>query len=161
MQVNRGRRSEVKSALRGMSQRWRDRDDAGLSLIECVVAIALLIIIILPTTIFIIEGQQAASEAHLEAEATTLADQALNGLQAQAARGALPAGFQSTAQSVDEVGGRKTLYTIATTWTPIQQGTNKTICAAGAGISVAQQIWLVTATVTWNGMSGYGKPARS
>ncbi len=144
----------MKSALRTMRQRWRDRGDAGLSLIECVVAIALLIIIILPTTIFIIEGQQAASEAHLEAEATTLADQALNGLQAQAARGALPAGFQSTAQSVDEVGGRKTLYTIATTWTPIQQGTNKTICAAGAGISVAQQIWLVTATVTWNGMGG-------
>jgi len=147
-------RGRAASALRRMSERWRHRDDAGFSLIECVVAVALLVIVLVPTTIFVIEGESAASQAHLESEATTLADQALNGLQAEAARGNLPAGFQSVTQSIDEVSSRKTTYTISTTWTPIVQGTNKTICAAGVGVSVAQQIWLVTASVTWTGMGG-------
>jgi type II secretory pathway pseudopilin PulG len=125
-----------------------------MTLIECVVAIALLVIVLVPTTLFVIEGERSASQAHLETEATSLADQALGGLQAEASRGNLPAGFQSETQSVDEVGSRKTVYTISTTWTPIVQGTNKTICAAGPGVSVTQQIWLVTASVTWNGMDG-------
>ena len=73
-------RGRAASALRRMSERWRHRDDAGFSLIECVVAVALLVIVLVPTTIFVIEGESAASQAHLESEATTLADQALNGL---------------------------------------------------------------------------------
>jgi prepilin-type N-terminal cleavage/methylation domain-containing protein len=148
---SRGRATNAFGILR---ERWRLRDDAGMTLIECVVAIALLVIVLVPTTLFVIEGQRSAAEAHLEAEATSLADQSLNGLQAEASRGNLPAGFQTQVQTVDEVGGKRTIYTISTTWTPIVQGTDKSICAAGVGVSVAQQIWLVTATVTWNGMGG-------
>jgi prepilin-type N-terminal cleavage/methylation domain-containing protein len=147
-------RGRATNAFGRLLERWRLRDDAGMTLIECVVAIALLVIVLVPTTLFVIEGQRAASESHLEAEATSLADQALNGLQAEASRGNLPAGFQSQVQTVDEVGGKQTTYTVSTTWTPIVQGTDKSICAAGIGVSVAQQIWLVTASVTWNAMGG-------
>jgi hypothetical protein len=112
------------------------------------------VIVLLPTTLFVISSQKSLSQSHLSAEANTLASQAITGLQAEAARNALPHGFQSATQAVDEVGGRKTLFTVSTSWTTIQQGTNKTICAAGTGAGPTQQIWLVTASVTWKDMNG-------
>src|ERR1039458_2166425 len=93
----------------------RPRGDEGLSLIECIVAIALLVIILAPTTLFVIEGNRFSAGAHLQAEANTLATQALEGLQAEATQGALPGGFQSSTQNVDEINGRTTVFTISTT----------------------------------------------
>jgi hypothetical protein len=150
----RGLRRTLAAALRVANDRWGHRDEGGMTLIECAVAIALLVIVILPTTLFVIDSERSLSQSHLTAEANTLASQALSGLQAEAARNSLPNGFQSTTQAVDEVGGRKTLFTISTGWTTIQQGTNKTLCAAGTGGGPAQQIWLVTASVSWQDMHG-------
>lgn len=147
-------RRRLLGALRVANDRWGHRGDGGLTLIECAVAITLLVIVILPTTLFIINSERSLSQSHLEAEANTLASQAIAGLQAEAARNALPSGFQSTTQAVDEVGGRKTLFTISTSWTTIQQGTNKTICAGGTGGGPTQQIWLATAAVSWQDMDG-------
>jgi Tfp pilus assembly protein PilV len=130
----------------------RPRGDEGLSLIECIVAIALLVIILAPTTLFVIEGNRFSAGAHLEAEANTLATQALEGLQAEATQGALPGGFQSSTQNVDEINGRTTIFTISTTWTTITQGTNQSLCTNNAGVT--QQIWLATASVSWNNMQG-------
>ena len=149
-----GTRNPRRTVFGALRERWGDRDDSGLTLIECAVAIALLVIVILPTTLFIINTQRSLSQSHLQAEASTLASQAVAGLQAEAARNDLPNGFQSTTQAVDEVGGRKTLFTIATSWTTIQQGTNKSICSGGAGNGPTDQIWLVTASVSWQDMDG-------
>jgi hypothetical protein len=43
-------------------------------------------------------------------------------------------------------------FKVTTSWTVITQGTNQSICASNT--NVAQQIWLVTAVVTWPKMSG-------
>jgi len=149
--------SDSPRGLRFLANRlvqWRahERGDEGISLIECIVAIALLVIILLPSTIFIIDGNRFSYESHLQAEATTLATQAIEGLQAQAGQGLLPGGFQSTTQSVDEIQNRKTIYTISTTWTTVRQGTNQSICTSGVGPS--QQIWLAQVSVSWNNMQG-------
>lgn len=126
-----------------------------MSLIECLVAVALIVIVLTPTTWFVIEGNRVSYVAHLRAEATNLATQALEGIQLEAAQGQLPAGFQSQTQSVDETAGRKTVFKIATTWSTTTQGTDTSICASGSGPS--QQIWVATASVTWAG-SGSGSP---
>jgi prepilin-type N-terminal cleavage/methylation domain-containing protein len=126
--------------------------DDGFSLIECLVAVVLIVIILLPTTFFIIEGNRASYATHLRAEATNLATQSLEGLQLEAAQGRLPGGFQSQSQSVDETAGRKTVFKISTTWNTVTQGTNTSICASGAG--PAQQIWVATTSVSWAGQSG-------
>lgn len=141
-------------ALKVANDRFGHRDDDGVTLIECAVAVALLVIVILPTTLFMITTQKSLSQSHLEAEANTLASQAVAGLQAEASRDDLPNGFQSTAYAVDEVNGRKTLFTITTSWTTIQQGTNHSICAAGTGAGPTDQIWLATASVSWPDMDG-------
>jgi Tfp pilus assembly protein PilV len=123
-----------------------------MSLIECLVAVVLIVIILTPTTWFVIEGNRVSYATHLRAEATNLATQSLEGLQLEAAQGQLPAGFQSQTQSVDETAGRKTVFKISTTWNTVTQGTNTSICASGAGPS--QQIWVAKSSVSWLGPSG-------
>jgi hypothetical protein len=64
----------------------------------------------------------------------------------------LPTGTSAVTYPVAEAASRITKFKVTTSWTVITQGTNQSICASGA--DVAQQIWLVTAVVTWPGMAG-------
>jgi type II secretory pathway pseudopilin PulG len=144
-------------AVRKGSRRRRlgvisSRGDEGVTLIELLVAIVVILIILIPTAVFIIQAQKAVSAEHLRAEAINVATRQLETLQLEAAQGNLPTGTSTVTYAVGEALSRNTKFKVTTSWTVITQGTNQSICAAGA--AVAQQIWLVTAVVTWPGMAG-------
>jgi hypothetical protein len=116
------------------------------------VAIVVIIIVLIPTAIFIIQAQKAVAATHLRAEAINVATKQLETLQLEAAQGVLPTGTSTTTYSVGEAGSRVTDFKVKTSWTVITQGNNQSICVSGA--DVAQQIWFVTAVVTWPAMDG-------
>ncbi len=128
------------------------RGDEGVTLIELLVAIVVILIILIPTAVFIIQAQKAVSAEHLQAEAINVATRQLENLQLEAAQGSLPTGTSTVTYPVAEAGSRITDFKVKTSWTVITQGTNQSICTSDA--DVAQQIWLVTAVVTWPKMSG-------
>ena len=128
------------------------RGDEGVTLVELLVAIVVILIILIPTAVFIIQAQKAVSAEHLQAEAINVATRQLESLQLEAAQGSLPTGTSTVTYPVAEAGSRITDFKVTTSWTVITQGTNQSICASDA--DVAQQIWLVTAVVTWPKMSG-------
>lgn len=128
------------------------RGDEGLTLVELLVAVAIIVIILVPTTIFVIQAQTTVSAEHLRAEAVNVATRELETLQLEASKGTLPTGTDVTVYPVGETGSRVTDFKVTTSWTVVTQGTNQSICASGA--SVSQQIWLVTAVVTWPAMHG-------
>jgi Tfp pilus assembly protein PilV len=128
------------------------RGDEGVTLIELLVAIVVILIILIPTAVFIIQAQKAVAAEHLRAEAINVATRQLESLQLEAAQGSLPTGTSTVTYPVAETGSRVTNFKVQTSWTVVTQGTNQSICASGA--SVAQQIWLVTAVVTWPQMAG-------
>jgi Tfp pilus assembly protein PilV len=131
--------------------------EGGFGLIEALVAVLVLSIVVLPSTLLVVGTERATAQQHLETEAVELASQALERLQAQAAGGEYPNGTTSSYVAVVENGSRRTDFTVRTTFAVVNQGTNETICAQGS--SIATQIWLVTATVTWPGMHGV-RPVR-
>ena len=145
---------------RAVPKRWRTRGggappargDEGVTLIELLVAVAVILIILIPTAVFIIQSQKAVAAEHLRAEAINVATRQLETLQLEAAQGNLPTGTSTVTYPVAEAASRITKFKVTTSWTVITQGTNQSICASGA--DVAQQIWLVTAVVTWPGMAG-------
>ncbi len=128
------------------------RGDEGVTLVELLVAIVVILIILIPTAVFIIQAQKAVSVEHLQAEAINVATRQLESLQLEAAQGSLPTGTSTVTYPVAEAGSRITDFKVTTSWTVITQGTNQSICTSDA--DVAQQIWLVTAVVTWPKMSG-------
>ena len=128
------------------------RGDEGVTLIELLVAIVVILIILIPTAIFIIQAQKAVSAEHLRAEAINVATRQLETLQLEAAQGTLPTGSSTVTYPVAEAGSRVTKFKVKTSWTVITQGTNQSLCASNA--DVAQQIWFVTAVVTWPKMDG-------
>ena len=128
------------------------RGDEGVTLIELLVAIVVILIILIPTAIFIVQAQKAVSAEHLRAEAINVATRQLETLQLEAAQGTLPTGSSTVTYPVAEAGSRVTKFKVKTSWTVITQGTNQSLCASNA--DVAQQIWFVTAVVTWPKMDG-------
>ncbi|MGO9334509.1 MAG: prepilin-type N-terminal cleavage/methylation domain-containing protein [Acidimicrobiales bacterium] len=126
------------------------RGDEGVTLVELLVAVAVIVIVLLPTTIFVIQAQKTVSAEHLEAEAINVATRQLETLQLEAGKGTLPTGTTTEIYPVGETGSRVTKFRVETSWTTVTQGTNQSICSSDA--DVAQQIWLVTAVVTWPGM---------
>jgi hypothetical protein len=111
-----------------------------------------ILIILIPTAIFIVQAQKAVSAEHLRAEAINVATRQLETLQLEAAQGTLPTGSSTVTYPVAEAGSRVTKFKVKTSWTVITQGTNQSLCASNA--DVAQQIWFVTAVVTWPKMDG-------
>ena len=128
------------------------RGDEGVTLIELLVAVVVILIVLVPTAIFIIQAQKAVSAEHLRAEAINVATRQLETLQLEAAQGTLPTGSSSVTYPVAEAGSRVTKFKVKTSWTVITQGTNQSLCASNS--DVAQQIWFVTAVVTWPKMDG-------
>ena len=145
---------------RAVPKRWRTRGggappargDEGVTLIELLVAVAVIIIVLIPTAIFVIQSQQSVAAEHLRAEAINVATRQLETLQLEAAQGSLPTGTSTITYHVAEAGSRITKFRVKTSWTVITQGLNQSICASNA--DVAQQIWFVTAVVTWPKMDG-------
>ncbi len=128
------------------------RGDEGVTLIELLVAIVVILVILIPTAVFIIQAQKAVSAEHLRAEAINVATRQLETLQLEAAQGTLPTGTSTVTYPVAEAGSRVTKFKVDTSWSVVTQGTNQSICATNA--AVAQQIWVVTAIVTWPKMNG-------
>jgi len=151
--MRRGRDRAVPSGWRKRGlQGASSRGDEGLTLVELLIAIAVIVIVLVPTTVFVVQAQTSVASEHLRAEAVNVATRELETLQLEASKGTLPTGTATTVFPVSETGVRVTNFKVTTSWTVVTQGTNQSICASGA--SVAQQIWLVTAVVTWPEMRG-------
>ena len=106
------------------------RGDEGVTLIELLVAVVVILIVLVPTAIFIIQAQKAVSAEHLRAEAINVATRQLETLQLEAAQGTLPTGSSTVTYPVAEAGSRVTKFKVKTSWTVITQGTNQSLCAS-------------------------------
>jgi len=125
----------------------RRADESGFSLVESVMAIAVLAIVMVPTIHLVIEGQLTTNEQRIEAEASTMATQAVQKLQDEVQQGIMPNG--STQQTVTAGNDR---FTVRVAFTATSSGTSSTFCtSANGGIPGT---WIATATVTWHGMTG-------
>ena len=86
------------------------RGDEGVTLVELLVAVAVIVIVLLPTTIFVIQAQKTVSAEHLEAEAINVATRQLETLQLEAGKGTLPTGTTTEIYPVGETGSRVTNF---------------------------------------------------
>ena len=86
------------------------RGDEGVTLIELLVAIVVILIILIPTAVFIIQSQKAVSAEHLRAEAINVATRQLETLQLEAAQGTLPTGTSTVTYAVGEALSRNTKF---------------------------------------------------
>lgn len=128
-------------------RRVESRGDGGFTLLEVLVALAIIAAVSAPAALFIIQSGASAAQMHLRIEATDAATQQLETLQAEAGAGMLPTGSTTTTKTVVESGSRTTTFTVTTNFEAVVQGSNQSICSQLSAIN--QQIWLVTATVTW------------
>jgi hypothetical protein len=71
-----------------------------------------ILIVLVPTAIFIIQAQKAVSAEHLRAEAINVATRQLETLQLEAAQGTLPTGSSSVTYPVAEAGSRVTKFKV-------------------------------------------------
>jgi len=131
------------------------RDDQGMSVIEVVLAIVVLIIVLLPASILINNAILASNDQRLKVEADNLATANLEKVQQEAQSGPLSGGTTSfTYQS--RSGSQYTVFTVTTQFTPLSESGGvssfTTVCQNGGATQL--QIWSVTATVRWQGMRG-------
>ena len=125
----------------------RRSNQSGFSLVESVVAVAVLAIILVPTIHIVLEGQVTSNEQRIEGEASTVATQAIQQLQDQVQQGIMPNG--STVQTVK---AGSDVLTVRVTFTATSHGTSTTYCTTAAG--GAPGTWIATASVTWHNMNG-------
>jgi Tfp pilus assembly protein PilV len=142
------------ASLHARRSRWRAAvqrtgTDAGVSLIEVMVAILLIALVVTPAALFLDQAVRATGQEHLRLEASNLASKTLEDLEADAANGQLPTASTSSSVAIND-GSHVTDFTVVTNFQTVTQGTNQNICTSGAG--PAQQIWLVSASVSWPGM---------
>jgi len=125
----------------------RRHDQSGFSLVEAVVAVAVLAIVLVPTIHLVIVGQLAANQQRFQAEASTIATQAIEELQDEAGQGYIPNG--STTQTVK---AGNDVFTVRLTFTATSHGTSQTYCTSAANSTPGT--WIATAAVSWHGMNG-------
>jgi hypothetical protein len=126
-----------------------------MSIIEVVLAVAVIIIVLLPASILMNNSLLSSNDQRLKIEADNLATANLEKVQQEAESGPLSGGTTSfTYQS--RSGGQYTIFTVVTQFTPLSQAGGAfqltTICQNQGTTQL--QIWSVTATVTWRGMRG-------
>ena len=131
------------------------RDEAGFSLIEAVISVALLALIVVPITHLVVTTEGSANSLHLRAEASDLATQALETAQYQTANGVNPtAGITTTTQHAGT-----DPFTVAVDW-ELAAGTGaaSTVCIAPPG-QLSSRIWTVKVTVSWGNTAQEGQKA--
>jgi hypothetical protein len=133
----------------------QSRADRGMSVVEVAMAVAVLLIVLLPTAVLVNNGILTTNGQRLRVEADNLATANLEKVQQEAASGPLSGGTTTfTYQS--RAGSQLTVFKVVTQFTPLSQSGGSsnytTVCQNGG--STQLQIWSVTATVTWTSMHG-------
>jgi Tfp pilus assembly protein PilV len=148
------------SECRRRAVRWRREPtlrcaDRGLSIIEVVVAIALLALVTLPVTRIIVETGSAANQDRLRIEAVNIATNAMESLQNESYFGVLQTGSNTTTQTLAEnTTGAHPLsdtFQVTTSLQPVAAGSDKSLCTESNGSQVGAEVWLASITVSWTG----------
>ncbi|MHB1510185.1 MAG: hypothetical protein ACYCST_11930 [Acidimicrobiales bacterium] len=129
-------------------RRFAARNDAGISLVELVIAVVIIIIVLLSGTVAIDFALSASNTQRLKIEATNLAVSIME--QDQQIAASLGIGQTTTTETINT-----TTFTIVTNVTDFaQNGSQLTTVCTSSSAAVSQQIWQVTVTVTWPQMNG-------
>jgi Tfp pilus assembly protein PilV len=121
-----------------------------MTLIEAVVAIALLGIIVAPIANLVIETGQSVNQSRLRLEAYNLATKTLESVENTANFGVLNYTKNTVSVTVGENGGNITQPFAVTTAYDLQTAGGQSLCTA-AGAAVPAQIWKITVQVGWPG----------
>jgi len=128
-----------------------DHDDAGITMIECIIALVIISTVLLAGVLEINVALTTSNQQRYRIEATNLAVATLEQVQQEAAAGTInPVQTTYPPQNV----ASQTFF-VSTQYTVEQQnnGLVTSICTSTLSTD-SSEIWQVSATVTWNGMQG-------
>ncbi|MGA8681631.1 MAG: hypothetical protein ACLPTB_07355 [Acidimicrobiales bacterium] len=129
-------------------QRLQARNEAGISMVELIVAVVIITIVLLSGTTAIDFALSVSNSQRLKVEATSLAVTSMERDEQLAAT--LGIGTKTATKTINT-----TTFTVVTAVTDFDQnGSQLTTVCTSSGTSVSQQIWQVTVTVTWPDMNG-------
>ncbi|HXY44973.1 MAG TPA: prepilin-type N-terminal cleavage/methylation domain-containing protein [Acidimicrobiales bacterium] len=134
--------------LAGARRRLAARNDAGISMVELIVAVVIIAIVLLSGTTAIDFALSVSNAQRLKVEATNLAVTSMERDEQLAA--SLGIGTKTATKTINT-----TTFTVVTAVTDFDQnGSQLTTVCTSSGSSVSQQIWQVTVTITWPDMNG-------
>jgi Tfp pilus assembly protein PilV len=133
---------------RGIGSRWRHRGDEGITMIEALVAIALLGIIVAPIANLVIETGQSVNQSRLRLEAYNLATQTLESVENGANFAVLNYTKTTVTVTLAENGGNIIQPFAVTTAYDLQAAGGQSLCSTP---SAPSQIWKITVQVGWPG----------
>ncbi|MGC9961499.1 MAG: hypothetical protein ABSE47_06300 [Acidimicrobiales bacterium] len=141
-------KNSLRGCFRAARHRLTARNDAGISMIELLVAVTIIIVVLLSGTAAIDFALTDSNTQRLNVEATNLAV----AQEEQAQQLAATLGIGQTTKTITI---NTTTFTIVTNVSDLDQNgaTLVTVCTS-SGTSISQQIWQVTVTVTWPKMNG-------
>ncbi|MGA2211011.1 MAG: hypothetical protein ABSH30_15400 [Acidimicrobiales bacterium] len=146
--VTRGSDTESGSRWERARQRVAARNEAGISMIELIVAVVIITIVLLSGTTAIDFSLTASNMQRLKVEASDLALSSIE--QDEQLASSLAIGQSATTTTINT-----TTFTITTTVTDLDQnGSQLTTVCTSSSPSVAQQIWQIAVAVTWAHMNG-------
>jgi Tfp pilus assembly protein PilV len=124
------------------------RDDAGIGIVELIVAVVLIVLVSLAGIVAIDYGLTQSGAQRNKVEAINLAT-----AQMEQAALVVSAASSGTTTATDTL--NNTVFTVATTVTALAQngGQLTTVCTS-SDTDIAQQVWEVTVAVTWPQMNG-------
>lgn len=127
-----------------------------MTLIEVVVAVALLAVVITPAARLVIATGLAANQDRIRVEAVNVVTDDLENVQNQANFGVIDPGTTIKIQTLIENGSAPQTvqtFTVTTTYT-LQTASGQSICTLAGGGAAPPQIWEVTASADWTGDGG-------
>lgn len=133
----------------GAVTRPRRRDDAGLTIIEVLVAIALLALIMTPIIRLVIQTGSAANNDRLTVEATDIATSELEQLQNTSTFGTLPTGNVPQPSVTLSVGGTKQTFHVSADYALVADQSGSTVCSLSNGTPVPPEVERIVVTVAW------------
>lgn len=132
----------------------RRAGDGGLTIVEVVVAIALLGAIVAPMIRIVLSTGSAADQDRLRVEAVNLATQDIENYENSSFFNVFSTQTQTVTYNLQENGGKTSeKFTVKTRFRAIDEN-GSSVCASGTN---SPQIWDVIATVSW---TGDGTPVR-
>jgi Tfp pilus assembly protein PilE len=136
-------------------QRLEARNDAGITMVELIVAVVVIAIVLLSGTTAIDYALTSSNSQRLKVEATSLAVTSMERDEQLAS--SLGIGTKTSTKTIN-----LTTFTVVTSVTDFDQnGSQLTTVCTTSGASAAEQIWQVTVTVTWPHMNGVPPIAQS